>query len=94
MIAISEAIVWAIFGFWTLTVGVLLFAVPTLIIGLQQAQAACEIGYYYTRTRAALHGLQGWMWFRILPDGLMLLGGAVIFYDLLVKTYFSKKIAA
>ena len=82
------------FGFWILTIGVLLFAVPTLIIGLQQAKIASELGYYYTRTRAALQGMQGWMWLRILPDGLMLLGGAVIFYDLLVKTYFSKKIVA
>ncbi len=82
------------FGFWALTIGVLLFALPTLIIGLQQAKIASELGYYYARTREALQGLQGWMWFRILPDGLMILGGVVIFYDLLVKTYFSKKIAA
>ncbi|RLC29089.1 MAG: nitric oxide reductase, partial [Deltaproteobacteria bacterium] len=81
-------------GFWALTIGVLLFAIPTLIIGTHQAQVACELGYYYTRTREALQGLQGWMWARILPDGLMIAGGVIIFFDLSVKTFFSKKIAA
>ncbi len=79
------------YGFWALTIGVLLFALPTLIIGLKQAQIASEMGYYYARTRDALEGLKGWMWFRILPDSLMILGGAIIFFDLVVKTFFSKK---
>ena len=78
-------------GFWLLTIGVLLFAIPTLMIGLEQTKAAAELGYYYTRTREALDAVKGWMWFRILPDSLMLLGGITIFWDLFSKTYLGKK---
>jgi len=77
-------------GFWTLTIGVLLFAVPTYFIGAQQTRVAMEVGYYAARVREAVGGMQFWMWIRLIPDGLMLLGGAIIFYDLLVKVYFSK----
>jgi nitric oxide reductase subunit B len=80
-------------AFWSLTIGVLLFALPTLIIGLEQTRAAAEMGYYYTRTRAALEGMKGWMWFRILPDGMMIFGGAAIFIDLFLKTFLGKKAA-
>ena len=80
-------------GFWSLTIGVVLFAVPTLIIGLEQTKVAAEMGYYFTRTREAIEIVQGWMWFRILPDTLMILGGAVIFVDLFKKTYLGKKAA-
>ena len=78
------------FGFWSLTIGVLLFAVPTYIIGAHQTRLAMELGYYAARVRDALQGMQFWMWIRLIPDGLMLLGGAVIFYDLLVKVFFTK----
>ena len=78
-------------AFWSLTIGVLLFVIPTIIIGLEQTKAAAEMGYYYTRTREALQGLKGWMWFRILPDGMMIGGGAMIFIDLFMKTYMGKK---
>lgn len=78
-------------GFWLLTIGVLLFAIPTLIIGLQQTKMAAEMGYYFTRTREAIEIVRGWMWFRILPDSLMIFGGLIIFWDLLKKTYFGKK---
>lgn len=78
-------------GFWFLTIGALLFALPTLMIGLEQTKVAAEMGYYYTRTREALEIVQGWIWFRILPDSLMLIGGVAIFVDLTKKTFFGKK---
>ncbi len=77
-------------GFWSLTIGVLLFAVPTYIIGAHQTHIAMANGYYFARIRDAVQSMQFWMWIRLIPDGLMLLGGAIIFYDLLKKTYFSK----
>ncbi len=96
--ALANGYVWnekiSKIGFWLLTIGVLLFALPTLIIGLEQTRIASEMGYYYTRTREALQNMSGWMWFRLLPDGMMILGGIVIFYDLLTKTFFGKKEAA
>ena len=79
------------YGFWVLTIGVLIFALPTLIIGMEQTKLAAEMGYYFTRTREAVEGLKSWMWFRILPDGMMILGGAIILYDLVMKTFFAKK---
>jgi nitric oxide reductase subunit B len=78
-------------GFWLLTIGVILFALPTLIIGFEQTRVAAEMGYYYTRVRSAVESVKGWMWFRILPDSLMILGGITIFIDLVKKTFFGKK---
>ncbi len=78
-------------AFWLLTIGVLLFALPTLIIGLEQTKAAAEMGYYYTRTREALGQMNGWMWFRILPDSMMIGGGLLLFVDLFTKTFMGKK---
>jgi nitric oxide reductase subunit B len=78
-------------GFWLLTIGVVLYAIPTLIIGLEQTKIAAEMGYYYTRTREALDLVHGWMWFRILPDSMMLLGGVIVFLDLFKKTFLGKK---
>jgi nitric oxide reductase subunit B len=78
-------------AFWSLTIGVLLFVLPTLIIGLEQTKAAAEMGYYYTRTREAIQNMQGWMWFRILPDTLMIGGGVIVFIDLFLKTFKGKK---
>lgn len=77
-------------GFWILTIGALLFAIPTYIIGMEQTQMASEMGYYYTRTREAIEGMKGWMWARTLPDGMMIAGGVVILYDLVQKTFFAK----
>jgi len=34
------------------------------------------------------------MWFRILPDTMMIGGGIIIFLDLFTKTFMGKKIAA
>ncbi len=84
---------WSKVGFWLVTIGVILFAVPTLIIGFQQTQTAHDLGYWATRQRAALDGLQPWMWSRLLPDGLMILGAATIFFDLLKKSFFARPAA-
>ena len=96
--SLAKGLVWnpkiSKIAFWSLTIGVLLFALPTLIIGIEQTKMAQEMGYYYVRTREAVEGMKGWMWFRILPDSLMLIGGALIFYDLLIKTFFAKKTVA
>jgi len=93
--SLAKGLVWndkiSKIAFWSLTIGVLLFALPTLIIGIEQTKMAQEMGYYYVRTREAVEGMKNWMWFRILPDSLMLIGGALIFYDLLTKTFFAKK---
>lgn len=84
---------WSKIGFWFLTIGALLFAIPTLMIGLEQTKVAAEMGYYYTRTREALEIVRGWIWFRTVPDSLMLIGGLIIFVDLTKKTFFGKKAA-
>ncbi len=84
---------WSKVGFWLLTIGVLIFAIPTLMIGLEQTKVAAEMGYYYTRVHSALEVVQSWMWFRILPDSMMLLGGITIFIDLFTKTFMGKKAA-
>lgn len=81
------------YGFWALTIGVLLFAVPTLLIGMEQTKMASEMGYFYTRTREAIEGMKFLMWSRIVPEMLMIIGGAIILYDLVMKTYFAKKTA-
>ncbi len=81
---------WSKIGFWLLTIGVVLYALPTIMIGLEQTRISAELGYYFTRTREALEMVHGWMWFRILPDGMMLLGGITIFIDLFKKTFMGK----
>ncbi len=96
--ALANGLVWddklSKFGFWSLTIGVLLFAIPTLMIGMEQTKMASEMGYFFTRTREAVAGMSGWMWSRLLPDTLMVLGGGIILYDLVMKTYFAEKIKA
>ncbi len=93
--ALANNLVWndklSKVGFWLLTIGVLLFAIPVLIIGLHQSAVASNVGYYVARLRETVDTMKGWMWFRLLPDGLMILGGIVILWDLLQKTYFAKK---
>jgi nitric oxide reductase subunit B len=79
------------YGFWLLTIGALLFTIPTYIIGIEQARIAHDLGYYYTRVRDAVQPMAGWMWFRVLPDTLMILGGVVVLYDLVQKTFLAKK---
>jgi len=93
--ALAKGLVWndklSKYGFWILTIGALLFTIPTYIIGIEQTQIAHDMGYFYARLREAVEPMKGWMWFRTLPDGLMIIGGLIIFYDLTKKTYFSKK---
>lgn len=84
---------WSKIGFWLLTIGVVLFSIPTLIIGFEQSKLAAEMGYFYTRTREALDGMRFWMWIRTVPDAMMILGGIVILVDLTHKTYFAKKLS-
>jgi nitric oxide reductase subunit B len=78
-------------GFWTLTAGALLFTVPTYIIGIYQSEVAMEAGYFTARLRETVEVMKGWMWARTVPDGLMILGGLIIFFDLAQKTFFAKK---
>ncbi|MPM91601.1 hypothetical protein SDC9_138732 [bioreactor metagenome] len=78
-------------GFWILTAGALLFTIPTYIIGIHQSEVAMEAGYFTARLRETVEAMKGWMWARTLPDGLMILGGLIIFYDLVQKTFFAKK---
>jgi len=93
--ALAKGLVWSDklskYGFWFLTGGALLFAIPTFIIGMEQTQMASEMGYFFTRTREAIEHMKGWMWFRIVPDTLMIIGGGIILFDLTKKTFFSKK---
>ncbi len=94
--ALAKGLVWndkpSKIGFWLLTIGVLLFAIPTAIIGFHQTQMAHDFGYFFTRTREALEGMKVWMWLRTIPDALMIIGGLVILVDLIQKTYLSKKL--
>ncbi len=84
---------WSRIGFWLVTAGVVLYSIPTLVIGFKQAQVAHDFGYWATRQRDVLESLRPLMWSRTVPDGMMILGALVIFLDLLKKTYFSKKAA-
>ncbi|MCD6202231.1 MAG: cbb3-type cytochrome c oxidase subunit I [Bacteroidales bacterium] len=79
---------WA---FWFLTLGVLIFAIPTYIVGIDQAQTAFEKGYYFARLRETIEPMKNWLWFRLLPDTMMIIGGLLIFYDLWVKMFTKKK---
>jgi len=78
-------------GFWSLTSGALLFAIPTYIIGMQQTQVAHDLGYFYARLRETVEPLSTWMWLRLIPDSLMILGAVIIFVDLFHKTFLAKK---
>lgn len=93
--SLANGLVWndklSKYGFWILTIGTLLFALPTYIIGIEQTRIAHDLGYFYARLHSAIEPLKGWMWFRVIPDGLMILGGLIILYDLVTKTFFAKK---
>lgn len=95
--SIANGLIWndklSKYGFWFLTIGALLFTIPTYIIGIEQTQIAHDLGYFYARLRDAVEPMKGWMWLRTLPDGLMIIGGLIILYDLVQKTFFAKKIA-
>ncbi len=78
-------------GFWLLTIWVLLFAIPTIMIGFHQGWVAFDQGYFFTRLHETLTPMENWMWFRIVPDTMMILGWVAIFWDLTSKILFSKK---
>ncbi len=80
-------------GFWLLTLGVIIFSIPTMIVGFHQAEIAQNLGYYYARLRSAVEPLKPWLWARLLPDLMMIAGGFLVLVDLLKKVYFSKKVA-
>lgn len=82
---------WSHVGFWLLTVGVVLYSIPTVIIGFEQTKIAHDMGYWATRQREALDSMVPWMWARLLPDGTMILGALVIFLDLVKKTFFLRQ---
>lgn len=81
-------------GFWLVTLGVVLYALPTLVIGFEQAQVAHDMGYWLARQRSTLDGMGLWMWFRLVPDGMMILGAGVILVDLVQKIYLSRRVSA
>lgn len=81
------------YGFWILTAGALLYAIPTYIVGIHQTQVAMESGYFVARLRETVQEMQGWMWARTLPDGMMIVGGLIILFDLTKKTFFAKKLS-
>jgi len=93
--SLAKGLVWneklSKYGFWILTIGALLFTIPTYIIGIEQTQIAHDMGYFYARLREAVEPMKSWMWFRTVPDGLMIIGGLIILYDLTQKTFFAKK---
>lgn len=78
-------------AFWMLTVGALLYTVPTYVIGMYQGQVAMESGYFAARLRETVEVMEGWMWARTVPDGLMILAGVLVLVDLTQKTFFAKK---
>jgi len=80
-------------GFWLMTSGVVLFSIPTLVIGFHQAATAHDLGYWFARQREAIEPMKGWMWARTVPDALMILGALVIFLDLVRKSLFARKAA-
>jgi len=82
------------YGFWFLTIGALLFTIPTYIIGMEQTRIAHDMGYFYARLRDAVEPMKMWMWIRTVPDTLMILGGLIILYDLVHKTFFAKRISS
>jgi len=82
----------SIIAFAILTVGTLLYALPTYIIGIEQTRIAHDMGYFYARLRSAVEPMKMWMWSRIIPDTLMIIGGLGVFIDLIYKTYFARKI--
>ncbi len=92
--SIAEGLEWndklSKLGFWLLTIGVLLFALPTLLIGFEQTRVAAEVGYHAARTRETFENMSGWMWFRLIPDAMMITGAIVIFVDTIQKTYLAR----
>lgn len=95
--AIAKNLIWdeklSNVAFWLTTVGIFLYAIPTMVIGTKQFQWAYDIGYWAARTREVLEGLGFWMWVRIVPDAMVLAGSALILVDIIYKLYLSQKVA-
>lgn len=93
--SLAKNLVWneklSKYGFIILTAGALLFALPTYIIGMEQTRIAHDLGYFYARLHSAVEPLKNWMWFRVIPDSLMIIGGGLVLIDLIIKSYFAKK---
>jgi F0F1-type ATP synthase membrane subunit c/vacuolar-type H+-ATPase subunit K len=81
-------------GFWLTTLGIIGFGIPKLIMGFEQGKIAHNMGYYFARQPDALNHMDIWKQITIMPDALVIFGAAIVFYDLVVKIYFPKKIAA
>ena len=81
-------------GFWFLTIGVLVYAIPYLIVGFHQSAVSFNEGYYFSRLHETISEMSGLLWFRLIPDSMMILGGVIIFIDLFAKIYLAKKQAA
>jgi len=52
---------------------------------------AHDFGYYFARLHEILKPLDWWLWFRIIPDSMMLLGGILLFVDLTWKLWTAYK---
>ncbi len=78
-------------GFWLVTIGILLFAIPTMVIGLHQTAVAKELGYYAARSRETIEQIITWSWVRVVPDTMIILGAITVLFDLFKKTYLAKK---
>ncbi len=78
-------------GFWLSTLGIIGFGIPKLLLGFEQGKIAHDMGYYFARQPDALNHMNFWKQINIVPDGLVILGAAIIFYDLVTKIYFPKK---
>ena len=81
-------------GFWLSTLGIIGFGIPKLLLGFEQGKIAHDMGYYFARLPDALNHMDFWKQINILPDGMVILGATIIFYDLVTKIYFPKKAQA
>lgn len=81
-------------GFWLATIGIIGFGIPRLILGFEQGKIAHDLGYYFARTPDALNHMDLWKQISIFPDALVILSAAIIFYDLVTKIYFPKKVSS
>ena len=50
-----------------------------------------DMVYYFARLPDALNHMDFWKQINILPDGIVILGATIIFYNLVSKICFPKK---
>lgn len=77
-------------GILVLTVGALLYAIPTFVIGIEQTRIAHDLGYFYARLKVPLNRWSFGCSLRIYRIRLVIIGGLIMFIDLMLKM-FSKK---